>query len=232
LKELFYNLYISSWKNFYKVIMIKVVVVEDNASIREGLKILIDGTEGYSCTHSFSDCETMLKNIVKLEPDVLLMDLGLPGMGGIEGIKKVKAFIPDLTILVLTVYEENDRVFDALCAGASGYLVKKTPPSKLLEAIKEAYDGGAPMSSQIARKVIDFFQKKKPAFPGKEVYILTPREKEILSGLVEGHNFKSIADSLFISVETVRFHFRNIYKKLHVHSQSEAVAKAIKEGII
>jgi DNA-binding NarL/FixJ family response regulator len=212
--------------------MIKVVVVEDNESIREGLKILIDGTEGYSCTNSYSDCETMLKSIVKLGPDVLLMDLGLPGMGGIEGIKKVKTLIPDLTILVLTVYEENDRVFDALCAGASGYLVKKTPPSKLLDAIKEAYEGGAPMSSQIARKVIDFFQKKKPVIPGKEVYILTPREKEILSGLVEGHNFKSIADSLFISVETVRFHFRNIYKKLHVHSQSEAVAKAIKEGII
>jgi DNA-binding NarL/FixJ family response regulator len=212
--------------------MIKVVVVEDNDSIREGLKILIDGTEGYSCISTFSNCEPMLKSIVKLNPDVLLMDLGLPGIGGIEGIKKVKTLIPDLTILVLTVYEENDRVFDALCAGASGYLVKKTPPSKLLDAIKEAYEGGAPMSSQIARKVIDFFQKKKPVIPGKEVYILTPREKEILSGLVEGHNFKSIADSLFISVETVRFHFRNIYKKLHVHSQSEAVAKAIKEGII
>jgi DNA-binding NarL/FixJ family response regulator len=212
--------------------MIKVVLVEDNDSIREGLKMLINGTEGYSCTDSFPECETMIKNIERIDPDVLLMDLGLPGMSGIEGIKKVKSFIPDLTILVLTVYEENDRVFDALCAGASGYLVKKTPPSKLLEAIKDAYEGGAPMSSQIARKVIDFFQKKKPVSQGKEVYILTPREKEILSGLVEGRNFKSIADSLFISVETVRFHFRNIYKKLHVHSQSEAVVKAIKEGII
>jgi DNA-binding NarL/FixJ family response regulator len=212
--------------------MLKVVVVEDNDSIREGLKILIDGTEGYSCVGSFSDSESMLKNIVKLNPDALLMDLGLPGMGGVEGIKKVKVLLPELTILVLTVYEENDLVFDALCAGASGYLVKKTPPSKLLEAIKEAYEGGAPMSSQIARKVIDFFQKKKPVSPQKSVYTLTPREKEILSGLVEGHNFKFIADSLFISIETVRFHFRNIYKKLHVHSQSEAVAKAIKEGII
>ncbi len=212
--------------------MLKVVVVEDNDSIREGLKILIDGTEGYSCIDTFSDCETMLKKIVKLNPDVLLMDLGLPGIGGVEGIKKVKALLPDLTILVLTVYEENDRVFDALCAGASGYLVKKTPPSKLLEAIKEAHEGGAPMSSHIARKVIDFFQVKKPVSPQKIEYLLTPREKEILSGLVEGHNFKFISDSLFISIETVRFHFRNIYKKLHVHSQSEAVAKAIKEGII
>lgn len=212
--------------------MLKVVVVEDNDSIREGLKILIDGTEGYSCIDTFSDCESMLKKIVKLKPDVLLMDLGLPGIGGVEGIKKVKALIPGLTILVLTVYEENDLIFDALCAGASGYLVKKTPPSKLLEAIKDAYEGGAPMSSHIARKVIDFFQTKKPVPAPKSVYTLTPREKEILSGLVEGHNFKHIADSLFISIETVRFHFRNIYKKLHVHSQSEAVAKAIREGII
>jgi len=212
--------------------MIKVVVVEDKDPIREGLKILIDGTEGYSCINTFSDCETMLKNIVKLNPDVLLMDLGLPGMNGVEGIKKVKVLLPELTILVLTVYEENELVFDAICAGASGYLVKKTPPSKLLEAIKEAYEGGAPMTSHIARKVIDFFQKKKTASSPKSIYVLTPREKEILSGLVEGHNFKSIADSLFISVDTVRFHFRNIYKKLHVHSQSEAVAKAIKEGII
>lgn len=212
--------------------MIRVAVVEDNNAIREGLKILIDGTEGYSCIGTYSECEKMLKNIEKINPDVLLMDLVLPGMDGVEGIKKVKMLLPELTILVLTIYEENDRIFDALCAGASGYLVKKTPPSKLLEAIKEAYEGGAPMSSQIARKVIEFFQNKKTSSPQKNDYVLTPREKEILSGLVEGHNFKAIADSLFISIETVRFHFRNIYRKLHVHSQSEAVAKAIREGLI
>ena len=212
--------------------MLNVVVVEDNDAIREGLKILIDGTEGYSCIGAFEDCESMLKQIKKLNPDVMLMDLAMPGMGGIEGIKKVKAILPELTILVLTIYEENDRIFDALVAGASGYLIKKTPPSKLLEAIKEAYEGGAPMSAQIARKVIEYFQNPKSTIQHKNEYILTPREKEILSGLVEGHNFKAIADSLFISIETVRFHFRNIYKKLHVHSQSEAVAKAIKEGLI
>lgn len=212
--------------------MIKVVVVEDNDAIREGLKMLIDGTDGYSCAAAFSECTGMLTNIKNVKPDVLLMDIGLPGMNGIEGIKKVRLILPDLAIMVLTVYEENDLVFDALCAGACGYLVKKTPPSKLLEAIKDAFEGGAPMSSHIARKVIDFFQKKKPAPIHKSNYELTPREKEILSGLVEGHNFKAIADSLFISIETVRFHFRNIYKKLHVHSQSEAVAKALKEGLI
>lgn len=212
--------------------MIKVIVVEDNDAIREGLKILIDGTEGYNCIVAYPRCDVMLKTLEKLNPDVLLMDLGLPGMSGIEGIKKAKAILPELTILVLTVYEENDLVFDALCAGACGYLVKKTPPSKLLEAIQEAYQGGSPMSANIARKVIDFFQQKKQFLPQKQQSILTPREKEILSGLVEGKSFKAIADSLFISIETVRFHFRNIYKKLHVHSQSEAVAKAIKEGII
>ncbi len=212
--------------------MIKVVVVEDNDTIREGLKILIDGTEGYKCEAVYSQCEDMLKELKSLNSDVLLMDLGLPGMSGIEGIKESKNIIPDLIILVLTIYEENDLIFDALCAGACGYLVKKTPPSKLLEAINEAYQGGAPMSSHIARKVIDFFQVKKPSSSGKSKNILTPREKEILTGLVDGDSFKAIADSLFISIETVRFHFRNIYKKLHVHSKSEAVVKAIKEGLI
>ena len=212
--------------------MISVVVVEDNDTIREGLKILIDGTEGYSCIGAYPRCETMLKSLKKSGPDVLLMDIGLPGMNGIEGIKQSKAILPDLNILVLTVYEENDLIFDALCAGACGYLVKKTPPSRLLEAISEAYKGGAPMSSHIARKVIDFFQVKKTSSSGDNQNILTPREKEILSGLVEGNSFKALADSLCISIETVRFHFRNIYKKLHVHSQSEAVAKAIKEGLI
>lgn len=212
--------------------MIKVIVVEDNDTIREGLKILIDGTEGFGCIALYPRCEPMLKSLAKLKPDVLLMDIGLPGMNGIEGIKQSKAIIPELNILVLTIYEENDLIFDALCAGACGYLVKKTPPSKLLEAIHEAYHGGAPMSSHIARKVIDFFQQKKQIAPVDSPNILTPREKEILSGLVEGNSFKAIADSLFISIETVRFHFRNIYRKLHVHSQSEAVVKAIKEGLI
>jgi DNA-binding NarL/FixJ family response regulator len=212
--------------------MISVVVVEDNDTIREGLKILIDGTEGYSCIGTYTRCETMLKSLKKSEPDVLLMDIGLPGMSGIEGIKQAKIILPDLNILVLTVYEENDLVFDALCAGACGYLVKKTPPSRLLEAISEAYSGGAPMSSHIARKVIDFLQVKKSASSNDSQNLLTPREREILGGLVEGNSFKALADSLCISIETVRFHFRNIYKKLHVHSQSEAVAKAIKEGLI
>ena len=213
--------------------MINIIIVEDNETIREGLKILIDGTEDYHCSETFSNCEDLLKKIKKLEFDILLMDIDLPGMSGIEGIKEIKAIYPESIILVLTIYDENERVFEALFAGASGYLVKKTPPSRLLEAIKDAYEGGAPMSSQIARKVVNFFQKNKQLEHHDESDTnLTPREKEVLSGLVEGHSIKAIADSLHISVETVRFHFRNIYKKLHVHSQSEAVVKAIKEGLV
>jgi len=213
--------------------MINIIIVEDNETIREGLKILIDGTEDYHCTATFSNCEDLLKKVKKLKFDILLMDIDLPGMSGIEGIKKLKEIFPESIILVLTVYDENDRIFDALFAGASGYLVKKTPPARLLEAIKEAYEGGAPMSSTIARKVVNFFQQnKKPKQHEESSTNLTPREKEVLSGLVEGHSIKAIADSLFISVETVRFHFRNIYKKLHVHSQSEAVVKAIKEKLV
>lgn len=212
--------------------MISVVVVEDSDTIREGLRILIGGTEGYTCLGAYSNCEAMLSDIKKLSPDVLLMDIGLPGMSGIEGIKEVKSIFPESTILVLTVYEENELIFEALCAGACGYLVKKTPPSKLLEAIQQAFQGGSPMSSHIARSVIDLFKKKKFSKPANNQAQLTGREKEILTKLVEGHSFKSIADSLFISIETVRFHFRNIYKKLHVHSQSGAVAKALKEKIV
>jgi DNA-binding NarL/FixJ family response regulator len=153
-------------------------------------------------------------------------------MSGIEGIKKVKKILPDVTILVLTIYDENDTIFEALCAGACGYLVKKTPPSRLLEAINEAYEGGAPMSAHIARKVVDFFQKRKITSSSDTEILLTPREKEVLSKLVDGNSYKAIANSLFISVETVRYHFKNIYKKLHVHSQSKAVSKAIKEGLV
>jgi DNA-binding NarL/FixJ family response regulator len=212
--------------------MINVVIVEDSKTIREGLKLLIDGTDGYSCTAAFSNCEDLLDEVKGLKIDVILMDIDLPGISGIEGIKRVKKISNDILILILTVYDENELIFEALCAGASGYLVKKTPPAKLLDAIQEAYEGGAPMTSNIARKVVDFFQKNKPLEKEVEHISLTKREKEVLSGLVDGYSYKAIADKLNISVDTVRFHFRNIYKKLHVHSQSEAVVKAIKEGLV
>jgi len=212
--------------------MIKVAIVEDNNTIREGLKLLIDGTDGYKCVANYSVCEDLLSEVENLEVDVILMDIDLPGISGIEGMKRLKEISPDYTILILTIYDENELIFEALCAGASGYLVKKTPPAKLLEAIKEANEGGAPMTSNIARKVVDFFQKTQPIQKKEESIQLTKREKEVLSGLVDGCSYKAIADSLNISLDTVRFHFRNIYKKLHVHSQSEAVVKAIKEGLV
>lgn len=198
--------------------MINVAVVEDNDTIREGLKILIEGTEGYACVATYAECNTMIENIERANPDILLIDIGLPGMNGIQGIKEVKEILPDLTILVLTVYEENDLIFDALCAGASGYIAKKTPPSKLLKAIQEAHLGGIPMSSNIARKVIDLFNvKKNDGNRGKTT--LTKREKEILNKLIEGSNFKAIADSILVNIETLRSDFRNIYKKIHLYSR-------------
>jgi DNA-binding NarL/FixJ family response regulator len=212
--------------------MISVAIVEDNNTIRSGLQLLIGGTEGYSCKGAYGDCESILKDILKIDPDVVLMDIDLPGMSGIEGIKEIKKILPECTIQVLTVYDENEMIFDALCAGASGYLVKNTPPVRLLDSIKEAYDGGAPMSSTIARKVVEFFQKRKNITKGALLEELTSRERELLIQLCEGYSYKAIANSLFISTETVKFHLRNIYKKLHVHSKSEAVAKALKEGLI
>jgi len=205
--------------------MINVVVVEDNDTIREGLIILIDGTDGYNCLAAYPKCETMIKNVKKLNPDVLLIDLMLPGISGIEGIKQVRAILPNVAIIVLTVYEENDNIFEALCAGANGYVVKKAPPAKLLNAIQDAYKGCTPMSSNIARKVIDLFQQKKisnneginPKFK------LTEHEKEILNKLVEGDSFKAIADSLSVNLDTLRLDFKDIYKKIHIYSGSESM---------
>ena len=203
--------------------MINVVVVEDNDTIREGLEILIDGAEGFTCLGAFPDCEKMIKNINSLNPDVLLIDLQLPGISGIEGIKRVKVLIPDLKIIILTVYNENDLIFDALCAGAIGYITKNAPPSKLLYAIREAYNGCTPMSSNIARKVIGLFQQKGLSGnnnDGNNIR-LTQREIEILSRLVEGSSFKAIADSLLISLDNLRSDFKNIYEKLHIYYRSE-----------
>lgn len=212
--------------------MINVAIVEDNDTIRNGLAALINGTPGYSCVAQFVDCESFLTKLKSIEVDVVLMDIALPGISGIEGVKKAIEINNDLDILMLTIYEDSEKVFDALCAGACGYLVKKTPPSKLLEAIKEVHDGGSPMSSNIARQVITAFKEVKDIDEKKNEYFLSSREKEVLNLLAEGNNYQQIADQLFISVDTVRHHIKNIYKKLHVHSQSEAVAKAIRKKII
>lgn len=212
--------------------MIRVSIVEDNNTIREGLAALIRGTENYECVGAYVDCESFLDEFPTMQNDVVLMDIRLPGINGIEGVKRAKKINPDINILMLTIYEESSVVFEALCAGACGYLVKKTPPSRLLEAIKDANEGGSPMSSHIARQVITVFQQNSNVVSSDEKYDLSDREKEVINHLAEGNNYQEIADSLYISVDTVRHHIRNIYKKLHVHSQSEAVAKAIRKGLI
>jgi DNA-binding NarL/FixJ family response regulator len=216
--------------------MIEVALVEDNTTIRQGLAALIDGTPGYRCVGAYGDCESLLPRLRQIRPGVLLMDIGLPGMSGIEGVRRVKAIRPDLDVLILTIYEESDLIFEALLAGACGYLVKKTPPARLLEAIREAHDGGSPMSSQIARKVVHLLREAtapRRAEPEEnDEGRLTPREREILNGLASGNSYLALAKNLNISADTVRFHIRNIYRKLHAHSQSEAVAKALRKGII
>ena len=212
--------------------MINVAIVEDNDTIREGLAALINGTTGYNCVSSFGDCESFLTKLKTLDINVVLMDIALPGISGIEGVVEAKKIKPEIDILMLTIYEDSEKVFDALCAGACGYLVKKTPPSKLLEAIKEVFEGGSPMSSQIARQVITAFKESKDLKDDKEEFELSTREKEVINLLAGGNNYQQIADQLFISVDTVRHHIKNIYKKLHVHTQSEAVAKAIRKKII
>lgn len=195
--------------------MINVVVIEDNDTIREGLKILINETEGYYCEEVYPNHELMFKSIDRASVNVLLIDLGSSGFQVINAIKKIKAALPDLTILILTLYEENELIFDGLCAGASGYIVKRTPPEKLLQAIQDAYHGGVPMSSDIARKVIGFFQNKKQTEKINGQIMLTKCEGDILNKLVEGDSFKVISDSLKISVEDIRYSLKNIYKKLH-----------------
>ncbi len=210
--------------------MIKVLLVEDDKIINESLASLINKAEGFECIGAYLDCESMLSKIPQLNPDILLMDIKLPGMSGIEGVRRVKSIKPDLNILMLTIHEENEMIFEALCAGACGYLVKKTHPILLLEAIKEAYEGGAPMSSHIARKVTNFFQYTNKL--NADNSLLTDREQEILKELIKGKTYYAIATSLNISKDTVRFHIKKIYKKLHVHSQAEAVAEAIKKGYV
>src|SRR5678815_1964801 len=208
---------------------IKVAIVEDERDIRECLSFLVSGTPGFACTGSFRSMEDALDKIGQGMPDVVLSDIGLPGMSGIEGIKLLKSRYPNLLILMLTVYDDNERIFDALCAGASGYLLKKTPWVKVVELLKEAVDGGSPMSPEVARRVIDLFREIKP--PKEAEYDLTPHEVRLLRMLVEGHSYKTAAAELHVSVNTIKFHLRHIYDKLQVHTKSEAVAKALRHGL-
>ncbi len=210
--------------------MIKTAIVEDIRDIREGLATLINFTEGFNCAGSYRSMEEAIPRIKGNVPDVLLSDIGLPGMNGIEGIGILKQQYPDMTVLMLTVYDDDERIFDALCAGASGYLLKRTSPAKIIENIREAVSGGAPMSPEVASRVIKLVREVRP--PEKVDYDLTPHETRLLRLLVEGHNYTTAAEELGVSYNTIKFHMRHIYEKLQVHSKSEAVAKALQNRII
>ena len=209
---------------------LRVVLIEDLRDIREGLCALINGTDGFKCTASFGMMETALARIEGEKPDAILTDLGLPGMSGIEGIKRMREIFPDVPIIALTIYDNDREIFDALCNGANGYLLKNTPPARLLEALKEAVDGGSPMSPTIAARVVNLFRTFRP--PREADYHLTPQETELLKLLIEGHHKKTAAREMNISFHTVSFHLKNIYEKLQVHSKTEAVAKALREKLV
>src|SRR5579872_314568 len=209
---------------------IKVAIVEDHQKIREGLMALIDGTEGFRAAGSFRSMEDALDGIGQDPPDVALLDIGLPGISGIEGVRLLKDRYPHLLFLMLTVYDDDERIFDAICAGACGYLLKNTPPARLLESIKDLTAGGAPMSPEVARRVIELFREIRP--PEHADYRLTPIESRLLQLLVDGHNYKTAAGEVGIGIHAVSFHMRNSYEKLQVHSKAEAVAKALRHRIV
>jgi DNA-binding NarL/FixJ family response regulator len=210
--------------------VIRVAIIEDRKEIRLGLKMLIDGSPGYRSTAHFESMEQALENLGSEVPEVVLVDIGLPGISGIEGTRLLKQRYPGLQVLMLTVYDDDERIFDAMCAGACGYMLKTTPPARLLEALKEVVNGGAPMSPEVARRVIALFREIRP--PEQADYHLTPHEIRLLKLLVEGHNNQTAATELRVSINTVRFHLRSVYEKLQVHSKSEAVAKVLRSGII
>jgi DNA-binding NarL/FixJ family response regulator len=209
---------------------IRVVIVEDLREVREGLKTLINGTHGFACSGGYRTMEEALRTLSGEPPSIILTDLGLPGMSGIEGIRLLRARFPETPILALTVYDNDDNIFNALCAGATGYLLKTTAPARLLEALDEAVHGGAPMSPEVALRVVRLFREFRP--PEQADYRLTPQESELLRLMADGHHKKTAAQAMGISIHTVSFHLKNIYAKLQVHSKTEAVSRAIRERLI
>jgi DNA-binding NarL/FixJ family response regulator len=206
--------------------MIKIAIIEDNNALRKNLENLFNQTEGMKTVLSLSNLLNVISELSKQIPDIILMDIGLPHISGIEGVHTVKSSYPQIQVMMFTVFEDDEKIFEAIRAGASGYLLKKTPPEEIVASIQELFHGGAPMSASIARKVIQSFQTK----PASRLvdYNLTTREKEILYSLVEGLSYKKIAEKYFVSISTVRTHICNVYQKLHVNSKSEAVAKVLK----
>ena len=210
---------------------IRVIIFDDNPSLRISLFHLVNESSGFKCVGAYEDCLDLLENVSKDKPDVVLMDIQMPGISGIEAVGMLKEKYPDIKILMQTIFEDNEKIFQSILAGASGYILKNTSPARILEFIKETYEGGAPMSPTVATKVMKMMVDQSPS--AKQIsFNLSEREKEILSFLVEGMSYKMIADACFISLDTVRSHIKSIYEKLHVHSKGEAVAKAIKSRIV
>lgn len=209
---------------------IRVALVDDDDLLRRNLRILIDGSEGFLCVGDYHDLEAALDASPSDPADLWLLDVDLPGMKGPDGVGALLEQTPEAEVVMFTVYADDDKVFTSLCNGASGYMLKDTPPDRLLRALREAAEGGVPMSSQIARKVISLFRKVAPQ-PRKN-HFLTKQEVKLLGLLAEGYSYQGVADRLFISINTVRSHVRNIYDKLHVHSRSQAVHKALTNGIL
>lgn len=210
--------------------MIRVAIFDDNKTFTDNLSLLFDGSEDYALTGVFPNALNVLLKVEKAKPDVVIMDIKMPEVSGIDAVKTIKKQHPAMQILMQTVFEDDDKVFAAICAGASGYILKGTPPDEVLEAIAEVYTGGSPMSPSIARKVLSFFQSVPQ--PEPEYYDLSKREKEILKCLVDGKSYKMIADTCFISVNTVNSHIRKIYEKLHVNSSQEAISKALRQRLV
>lgn len=210
--------------------MTKLLIYEDNPQLREGLTMLINGSDGFEVLSAFKNCNNVEDEVSAFKPDVILMDIDMPGTNGIEGLKKIREIDTDVKILMLTVFDDNKNVFDAISNGANGYVLKKTPPARLLEYIQEAQTGGAPMTSSIATQVLKMFSSLNNE--KGEDYDLSDREKQVLQLLVNGYSYKMIASEMFIAIDTVRSHIKKIYEKLHVNSKSEAVAKAFRNKIL
>ncbi|GGK33836.1 DNA-binding response regulator [Yeosuana aromativorans] len=210
--------------------MIKVLIYEDNPQLREGLTMLIDGSDGFNVVASYKNCNNIISELKTWKPDVILMDIDMSGVNGLEGLKRIREVDQETKVLMLTVFDDNKNVFEALKNGANGYLLKKTPPAKLLEYIGDVASGGAPMTSSIATQVLKMFSEL-PHQTNNE-YNLSDRERQVLQFLVNGYSYKMIANDMFIAIDTVRSHIKKIYEKLHVNSKSEAVAKAFKDRLL
>jgi DNA-binding NarL/FixJ family response regulator len=210
--------------------MIRLLIYEDNPQLREGLTMLINGSDGFEVLAGFRNCDHIVDEVNAWKPDIILMDIDMPGCNGLDGLKKVREVNDEVKILMLTVFDDNKNVFQAISNGANGYILKKTPPSRLLEYITEAHTGGAPMTASIATQVLKMFSSMN--MEKGEDYNLSEREKQVLQYLVEGYSYKMIANEMFIAIDTVRSHIKKIYEKLHVNSKSEAVAKAFKDKLV